>query len=334
MVAGDACRSHAEIAIRQGDLLSAKCHADAALAHVSVQSWGVAVGVPLAALVKASTAMGMYDEAASYLDQPVADAMFQTRFGLHYLHARGHYYLAKGRFYAALDDFLTCGEMMTSWGIDLPALVAWRNDAAEGYLRLGRQAQAEKLVNEQLSMLGSTRSRTRGISLRLLAAASESRRRPQLLIEAAEVLQECDDRLKLARVFADLSQAYHGLGDMTRARTMLRRAWHAAKECRAEMLCQELLPNLAKNNIDAPLPVSVDEITTLTSAERRVAVLAAQGRSNRDIAIELYVTISTVEQHLTRVYRKLKVTRREGLPLRLSRAWRIEHEDHSRLDPN
>jgi DNA-binding CsgD family transcriptional regulator len=309
----------AEIAIRQGDLLSAKRHADAALSHVSAQSWGVAVGVPLATLVKASTAMGMDDEAAGYLDQSVTDAMFQTRFGLHYLHARGHYYLAKGRFYAALDDFLTCGELMTSWKIDLPALVAWRNDAAEGYLRLGKQAQAEKLINEQLSMLGSTPSRTRGVSLRLLAAASESRRRPQLLVEAAGVLQECDDRFELARVLADLSQAYHALGDMTRARTMLRWAWHAAKECRAEMLCRELLPNLAKNNIDAPLvaPESVDEIITLTGAERRVAVLAAQGRSNRDIAKELYVTVSTVEQHLTRVYRKLKVTRREGLPLRL-----------------
>jgi DNA-binding CsgD family transcriptional regulator len=309
----------AEIAIRQGDLPSAKCHADAALTYVSAQSWGVAVGVPLATLVKASTAMGMYDVAAGHLDLPVTDAMFQTRFGLHYLHARGHYHLARGRFYAALDDFLTCGELMTSWRIDHPSLVAWRNDAAEGYLRLGKQAQAEKLINEQLSMLGGTCSRTRGISLRLLAAASESRRRPQLLIEAAEVLQECDDRFELARVFADMSQAYHVLGDMTRTRTMMRRAWHAAKECRAEMLCQELLPNLAKNNIDAPLvaPVSVDEIITLTSAERRVAVLAAQGRSNRDIAKELYVTVSTVEQHLTRVYRKLKVTRREGLPLRL-----------------
>jgi ATP/maltotriose-dependent transcriptional regulator MalT len=245
--------------------------------------------------------------------------MFQTRFGLHYLHARGYYYLAKGRFHAALDDFLTCGELMTRWKIDTPALVAWRNDASEAYLRLGVKAKAEKLVNEQLSMLGSTPSRTRGVSLRLLAVASESKRRPQLLIEAAELLQQCEDRFELARVFADLGHAHHTLGDMNRARTMMRRAWHAAKECRAEMLCQELLPNLAKNNIDAPLEalVSVDKITTLTGAERRVAVLAAQGRSNRDIAKELYVTVSTVEQHLTRVYRKLKVTRREGLPLRL-----------------
>jgi DNA-binding CsgD family transcriptional regulator len=310
----------AEIAIRQGDLLSAKLQADLALTHVSPQSWGVAAGIPLAILVKASTAMGMYDEAASYLEQPVPDAMFQTRFGLHYLHARGHYYLAKGRFYAALEDFLTCGELMTRWGLDLPALVPWRTDAAEGYLHLGKQGEAERLLKEHLSVLGGTRSRTRGISLRLLAATSEPRRRPQLLTEAAEVLQECDDRFELARVLADLSHAYHALGDLNRARIMMRRAWHAAKECQAEMLCQELLPNLAKNNMDVPLaePVSVDRMVTLTSAERRVAVLAARGRTNRDIAKELYVTVSTVEQHLTRVYRKLKVTRREGLPLRLS----------------
>jgi DNA-binding CsgD family transcriptional regulator len=309
----------AEIAIRQGDLPSAKYHADAALTHVPMESWGVAVGVPLAILVKASTAMGRYDEAASYLDQSVTDEIFQTRFGLHYLHARGHFHLAKGRFYAALDDFLTCGELMTSWGIDLPALVPWRIDAAEGYLRLGKRAKAEELINEQLSMLGGIRSRTRGISLRLLAAASEPRWRPQFLVKAAEVLQECDDRFELARVFADLSQAYHALGDMARARKMMLRAWYAAKECQSEMLCQELLPNLAKNNINMPFvtSMSVDEITTLTSAERRVAVLAAQGQSNRDIAKELYVTVSTVEQHLTRVYRKLNVTRREGLPLRL-----------------
>jgi DNA-binding CsgD family transcriptional regulator len=238
---------------------------------------------------------------------------------LHYLHSRGHYYLAIGRIYAALDDFLTCGELMTSWKTDLPALVAWRNDAAEGYLRLDMRAQAEKLLIEQLSMLGATRSRTRGISLRLLAAASEWSRRPQLLVEAAEVLQECDDRFELARVLVDLSQTYHALGDMAKARVMMRRAWYAAKECQAEILCQELLPSLAKHNIDVPLAASgsVEKITMLTNAERRVAVLAAQGRSNRDIAQELYVTVSTVEQHLTRVYRKLNVPRREGLPLRL-----------------
>jgi len=48
-----------------------------------------------------------------------------------------------------------------------------------------------------------------------------------------------------------------------------------------------------------------------------VALLAARGDSNRQIADKLFVTVSTVEQHLTRVYRKLKVHRRSDLPLHL-----------------
>ncbi|GIE91444.1 helix-turn-helix transcriptional regulator [Actinoplanes regularis] len=51
----------------------------------------------------------------------------------------------------------------------------------------------------------------------------------------------------------------------------------------------------------------------LTTAERRVAVLAASGETNRQIAERLFITVSTVEQHLTKVYRKLNVRNRFGL---------------------
>jgi DNA-binding NarL/FixJ family response regulator len=50
----------------------------------------------------------------------------------------------------------------------------------------------------------------------------------------------------------------------------------------------------------------------LTFSERNVATLAAQGYSNRAIARLLHITASTVEQHLTRAYRKLG-TNRAGL---------------------
>jgi DNA-binding CsgD family transcriptional regulator len=41
--------------------------------------------------------------------------------------------------------------------------------------------------------------------------------------------------------------------------------------------------------------------------------LAAEGYTNRQVASRLYVTVSTVEQHLTRAYRKLGVQRRADL---------------------
>jgi DNA-binding CsgD family transcriptional regulator len=51
----------------------------------------------------------------------------------------------------------------------------------------------------------------------------------------------------------------------------------------------------------------------LTPSERRVAELAAAGHSNRDIAERLFVTVKTVEIHLTNAYRKLGVSGRDKL---------------------
>jgi DNA-binding NarL/FixJ family response regulator len=48
-----------------------------------------------------------------------------------------------------------------------------------------------------------------------------------------------------------------------------------------------------------------------------VASLAAQGCTNRQIARRLFVTVSTVEQHLTRAYRKLQLNSRSDLPASL-----------------
>jgi DNA-binding CsgD family transcriptional regulator len=58
----------------------------------------------------------------------------------------------------------------------------------------------------------------------------------------------------------------------------------------------------------------------LTETEARVAELAASGRSNKEIAAELFMGVSTVESHLSRVYRKLGVRSRSGLGSRLETA--------------
>ena len=55
----------------------------------------------------------------------------------------------------------------------------------------------------------------------------------------------------------------------------------------------------------------------LTAGEESVAALAAQGRANREIAAELYISVATVEANLTRVYRKLGVSSRT----QLARLW-------------
>ena len=54
-------------------------------------------------------------------------------------------------------------------------------------------------------------------------------------------------------------------------------------------------------------------VDSLTASERRVAQLAAAGRTNREIAQDLFVTLNTVESHMRHVFQKLGITRRTEL---------------------
>jgi DNA-binding CsgD family transcriptional regulator len=51
----------------------------------------------------------------------------------------------------------------------------------------------------------------------------------------------------------------------------------------------------------------------LTPAERRIAELVAQGMRNREIGEALFMSVGTVEAHLTRIYRKLGIRSRSEL---------------------
>jgi DNA-binding CsgD family transcriptional regulator len=59
-------------------------------------------------------------------------------------------------------------------------------------------------------------------------------------------------------------------------------------------------------------------LDSLTASERRIAELASQGLTNREIAQTLFVTARTVEGHLTSVFQKLQLSSRDKLPAALA----------------
>ncbi|GAA4590459.1 DNA-binding CsgD family transcriptional regulator [Actinoplanes octamycinicus] len=308
----------AEVAVRMGNLAGAAGYARTALEIMPPASWGVAVGHPLSLLIIASVAMGDFDDVREQLDQPVPEAMFQTRYGLHYLQARGRYSLATDHPGLALRDFQRAGDLMSAWGVDAPGLVAWRSDAAEAYLRMGRPLQARKLTEEQLNRCTDKMPRARGVGLRLLAATEQPRHRPMLLRQAADLLQNSGDLYELARTLTDLAQAYNALGESRRAGMIGHRARALAEGCAAVPLRRALSQDADWDAAEPAVPATASGgAAMLSDAERRVAALAAVGYTNREIADKLYITTSTVEQHLTRTYRKLNVTRRSDLPANL-----------------
>ncbi|MFG1855603.1 helix-turn-helix transcriptional regulator [Actinomadura geliboluensis] len=309
----------ANILLRQGKPAEAEEPARAALTLMSPESWGVAVGAPIANMVLVATALGRYDEALEHLNTPVPSAAFATIGGLYHLAARGRYHMAVARPRAALDDFWACGDLMRKWDLDLPALVPWRTDLAEAYLMLGEHTRARDLVEEELARLGHARSSTRARSLRLLAAVSDLRERPALLREAIDILLEQDGGFELAQARAELGRALFMLGDETQARAEARTAYRLADRAGMDLpkgILPQEITGAARASGGAEAPTA-GLIGKLSDAELRVAALASQGHTNRQIAGKLFITVSTVEQHLTRVYRKLNVRRRADLPLEL-----------------
>ncbi|MET7685500.1 AAA family ATPase [Streptomyces sp. NPDC005423] len=308
---------HAETLLRLGDVRGAHAQAAAVLEALPPGGGGTFRYAPTAVLIQACGALGRYTEAAGHTQYPVTRRLLSSLHGVQYLRARGLHQLAAGQPHTALADFRRIGRTLRSWEADRPACLPWRTDAAQALLGLGRAEQARRLVEEQLALPDARRPLVRGVSLRLLAESGARSRRTGLLRQAVEELRRAGARLETARALADLGRALYEEGSAAQGGATVRAAWNMARRLEAAALCEELLPDSL-----SPLPVPGDpgdpDAQPLSGSEQRVAALAVQGLSNRQIAARLFLTVSTVEQHLTRVYRKLRVRGREELPARLT----------------
>ncbi|WP_240496364.1 LuxR family transcriptional regulator [Streptomyces torulosus] len=279
-------------------------------------------GQVITALITACTASGQYEEAVRLLDRPVPDGFFRSLHGMDYLRARGQFLLAVGRPHLALSDFLAVGRHAERCDASLTTQPTWRIDAAEAWLALDNTREADQLLEDHETLSGSETPLIAGSWLRVRAQLVPVNERPGLLTRAAEHLQASGNSWELARVLVDLAEAYRGLDQQARADLTLRKAQQLAEECGAGPLRERIAflglvdgrpaARTARGPLRAPDPVA-----KLSESERRVAVLASRGMTNREISTELFITVSTVEQHLTRVYKKLDITSRQELPLHI-----------------
>ncbi|WP_271217088.1 helix-turn-helix transcriptional regulator [Streptosporangium carneum] len=292
----------AEAAWRKGDLAGAEAHAQEALTILQPSGWGVAIGAPLSTLLHAQTAMGHLDDAKATLEVPMPRETAETAFGIGYELARAHYHLVTDQPRAAFAGFQACGQAIQRWGCSLSYVFPWRLGAARACLQLGWRRRAADLVTAQIVNTAPGDLRTYGIALRLLAQLSKPCQRQRLLMESVDALETAQDRYELALALSDLAGSYQLKGGKHEARAYWVRAQELARECNAK----PLMRRLAAEHDHA-------EAAPLSGAERRVAVLAARGHTNREIAKVLYITRSTVEQHLTRIYRKLNIQTRGDL---------------------
>ncbi|MDI5968598.1 AAA family ATPase [Streptomyces sp. SL13] len=326
--------AHAVSSLWQGRPADVVRSADQALDLLDVTRWGVMAGLPLGLRLLAMTEQARHREVDEVMSRTASHAFARSPYGLVYLRARGRHHAATGRHEAAMAEFRTCGEILASWRMELPGLLPWRLDLAEVLLRLDRHQQARPLIDEHLDLLGTADTRSRGIALRLLARTVPLAQRAAALRKSANILEKCGDPLELARTLGVLSRTYRTADNLPAARRVLGRAEILARSCGGDLAMTEdvifdepapaepaghAAVRPARRGIGRHQPVRRHAVDpALTSAQERVAELAAEGYTNREIAGVLCVTVSTVEQHLTSVYRKFNIRRRSELAEQLT----------------
>src|SRR5581483_743835 len=214
------------------------------------------------------------------------------------------------------------GEELDASGIREPGIFPFEADAAEALIALGRTDQAEPLI-DRLEERGRELDRPR-------ALATAARCRGLLFASRNEFDQA------LASIDAGLHEHERFFVPFERARTLLvlgsvqrrarqrRAARLTLKDALAEFerLGAQGWSRRARQEIGR-LGGRVASPIELTGTERRVASLVAAGRTNREVAAELVISVRSVEANLTRIYRKI------GIRSRTELARKLPHEDHA-----
>ncbi|WP_267244052.1 AAA family ATPase [Streptomyces sp. PR69] len=226
---------------------------------------------------------------------------------------RGRLHIAEGRRKAGLADLEECGRRLQALGWAECPRYPWRSAAALVYADLGSPAVAEQLVREELAMARRWgAAHAVGGALRVLGLLTPGKARLKLLTEAAAALKESGATVEEARALRDLGRELMRTRRTREAREQLRSALALAERSGAGLLVEELRRDLTEAGAKPRRETEIGP-EALTPAERRAALLAAEGLTNKEIAHRLYVTRRTVEMHLSRVYRKLSISDRRHL---------------------
>jgi len=207
--------------------------------------------------------------------------------------------------FAAAEDYAREAELVE------PSFFEWRDDEIECLAQLGRLDEAAELLEawEATALrVGRERvvakaTRCRGI---LAAARGEIEPALRLLEDAAERHAAAGDPFGRARALLSLGTMRRRLRQKRPARDAIEAALRGFEELGAMGWAEKAGAELGGIG-------GRTQAEGLTPAELRVATLVADGRTNKEVAAELFLGERTVETHLTHVYAKLGVRSRAQL---------------------
>jgi DNA-binding CsgD family transcriptional regulator len=189
-------------------------------------------------------------------------------------------------------------------------------DEVEALVALGELGSAERLtdrLDEQgqaldRSLAVATSARCRGL---IAAARGDLQEAEEHLQRSLHEHARTEQPFELGRTLLVAGAVRRRMRKKRGARDLLERALMTFDDLGAPLWADRARGELAR--IGGRAPTS----TALTPTEAQIAHLVAEGRTNREVAEALFVSVHTVEANLTRIYRKLDVRSRTELARKL-----------------
>jgi len=225
----------------------------------------------------------------------------------------GEFAAARGQADQGVSYFESAGEELAA--AKDHTLLPWRSGLARILAARGEIAPATALVEDELAEARLQDSPYAvAYTLRTLSAVAPTQRRVELLDEALGVLAGTGAARLEAQIRTDLAGWLLLLRpeESAQAVDLLRSAEKYARQ-------EELAPLLGRIRWllerlgEAPDGELAGRLSELSAAERRVAQLVVLGKRNREIAVELGVSVKSVEWHVSHILRKLSISSRLDL---------------------
>ncbi|MCW2920220.1 MAG: transcriptional regulator, LuxR family [Thermoleophilia bacterium] len=235
------------------------------------------------------------------------------------LDARGMLELSCGNPEAALawfEQYSAHAKALIGRDVNPAYTGGWRWGAVEALVQLDRRDEALELATIELAEAerwGQPRAIGRG--LRALGRA-KGRDGIDELERAVQVFADSGLRLDEAWALFDAGMTLRAAGRRNDAQAHMREALDRADRIESTYLADRAREELRELGA-RPRRARISGVRALTATERRVARMAAEGLTNREIAERLFVTIHAIRFHLRNSYAKLQVSQRQELSLAL-----------------